>query len=67
MTCKTKFCTPVCEVEEPRVVLVRAQGGEPHLPVQARLVRQAEDRRRIQLAWVTRQRDFKMNMAEIVL
>ena len=44
--------SPVGEVEEPRVVLVRPQGGEPHLPVQARLVRQAEGRGRGQVAWV---------------
>ena len=30
----------VDEAEEPGVVLVAPEGGEPHLPVQARLVRQ---------------------------
>ena len=46
---------PVGEVEEPRVVLVRPQRGEPHLPVEARLVRQAEGRGGGQVARLVRE------------
>ena len=40
-------------------MLVRPQGGEPHLPVQPRLVRQAEARWRVQVAWVEIQQIIK--------